>query len=724
MHGPASSTNGPLDAFCERVLTSGDLASKLAEPPLAARADSNAPNPRPPRAPHRPARAPGLRMRSGGGTLPRPEALVTPEARAICLARFAHHELQAVEYFAWALLRWPDAPAALRRGWLAALRDEQRHCRLYLDRLQALGGHFETDDHSDYLWQQVEAIASAENDLCAFLAAMGLTFEQANLDFTLTYRDAFAAAGDMESAALCQRVHDEEITHVALALRWLERLSGPPTPPIHGDPGLDAYVSHVPFPLGPARAKGRHFAPEPRAQAGFSPAFIEHVRSARGRGRELRPFLLMANLGAEEESPGSEARPLPGPARTAAALWSLCFPQQARWIGPAPTQDGSAAGWPRRLGAPASEPVFAFLDVPDALHAWLNTPSAQESAERLGVRLAGPAPEIVREVHDKAFATKMGAILGGAPGALADLIEALTPAELADPDRLLDRLEARLQRWPAWTGRRFTLKPRFGSSGRGRIAGEQSIDRERLRGGIARLARRGGAVFEPWLERRGDFSVALHIAAEDGGESGPGITVLGSLECWNSESGVYRGHFGEIDSRGRVFSGDRDDEAFRADAAAVAAEARVRGFWGPCGVDGFRYVQPKVGFETHTRAAPPLTSGPTERVDDEETPFLRTIVEFNARPTMGLVAIGLARRALPRVRKRLGLEPGTRYAFALTQRAPDDRDWRRRIYAQIGSDCLILDLSGASRSGDPLASLVFARDPETLRAARSSAFDC
>jgi len=77
----------------------------------------------------------------------------------------------------------PDAPASLRRGLVAALVDEQRHCRLYLDRLDALGGRFDTDDHSDYFWRQADAIASSPAGLRAFLSAMGLTLEQANLDF-------------------------------------------------------------------------------------------------------------------------------------------------------------------------------------------------------------------------------------------------------------------------------------------------------------------------------------------------------------------------------------------------------------------------------------------------------------------------------------------------------------------------------------------------------------
>jgi Protein of unknown function (DUF455) len=202
----------------------------------------------------------------------------------------------AVEFFAWALLRWPELPAPLRRGLLSALADEQRHCRLYLDRLSSHGGRFDTDDHSDYFWRQAPAIAASPMGPRAFLAAMGLTLEQANLDFTLTYRDGFENAGDAASAAVCQLVHDEEIAHVALAVRWLERLDpssqlaegaaetrlaidAHDSSPQRND--LDRYLECVPFPLGPARAKGRRFEVGPRRKAGLSEALIEHVRLAR-----------------------------------------------------------------------------------------------------------------------------------------------------------------------------------------------------------------------------------------------------------------------------------------------------------------------------------------------------------------------------------------------------------------------------------------------------------
>jgi uncharacterized ferritin-like protein (DUF455 family) len=269
--------------FCLRVLGAGDLATKLAAPVD----DQGQPLPDTPTGPaisvDRPARGPGLEMRGGMPRLPRPGQLGDPEHRKSCLSRFAHHELMAVELFAWALLRWPALPAALRRGLLSALVDEQRHCRLYLERLKAHGGRFETDDHSDYFWQQVPAIAASPAGPNAFLAAVGLTLEQANLDFTLTYRDGFAEADDIESADVCQIVHDEEIVHVALAAHWIKRLgldgSDQSNHPDRTD--LDHYLESVPFPLGPARAKGRRFEVDPRRRAGLSDELIDHVRAAR-----------------------------------------------------------------------------------------------------------------------------------------------------------------------------------------------------------------------------------------------------------------------------------------------------------------------------------------------------------------------------------------------------------------------------------------------------------
>jgi uncharacterized ferritin-like protein (DUF455 family) len=261
--------------FCLRLLTRGDLATKLAPPENADGSELSDAEPGPALAIDRPVRAAGLELVTGSAPLPRPGELGLPAARARCLARFAHHELMAAELFAWALLRWPELPSALRRGWLAALRDEQKHCALYLERLHALGSRLEAHDLSDYFWKHAPAIAASPHGPRAFLSAMGLTLEQANLDFSLLYRDAFREAGDEASARACQIVHDDELRHVALAAHWLERLSEP------GRSETERYSESVPFPLSAARAKGRRFDVAARRRAGLGDEFIDHVRAAR-----------------------------------------------------------------------------------------------------------------------------------------------------------------------------------------------------------------------------------------------------------------------------------------------------------------------------------------------------------------------------------------------------------------------------------------------------------
>jgi uncharacterized ferritin-like protein (DUF455 family) len=270
-------------AFCLRLLDSGDLETKLVRPRDEDGAPLSDASPGPAIHIERPARDAGLRMAGGASRLPRPGQLISPEARALCLARFAHHELMAAELFAWALLRWPELPAALRRGWLGVLEEEQLHCSLYLERLEATGHRLDEYEHSDYFWRHAPSIAASPHGPRAFLAAMGLTLEQANLDFAGLYRDAFREAGDETSARVCERVHRDEIGHVSLAREWLLTLDE------STDDEIAAYERAVPFPLAASRAKGRRFDAESRRRAGLGEAFIEHVRQARSTQQTGRP---------------------------------------------------------------------------------------------------------------------------------------------------------------------------------------------------------------------------------------------------------------------------------------------------------------------------------------------------------------------------------------------------------------------------------------------------
>lgn len=267
---------------CLAILGSGDLEAKLAKPfgpDGALLRDTERGRPL---YVARPARSPELEMRGGAARLPRPAELASPRARATCLRRFAHHELMAVELFAWALLRWPELAPELRRDLALALADEQRHCRMYLERLRAHGEEFGDEPLSDYFWKHVPAIHAHPRGPLAFLAAMGLTLEQANLDFTLLYANGFRRAGDEASALVSETVHRDEQRHVALAAKWLGRLAPA------GEGEVEAYTASVPFPLEASRAKARAFHAEARRGAGLTDALIEHVRGARAT-QESRP---------------------------------------------------------------------------------------------------------------------------------------------------------------------------------------------------------------------------------------------------------------------------------------------------------------------------------------------------------------------------------------------------------------------------------------------------
>jgi uncharacterized ferritin-like protein (DUF455 family) len=285
-----------LNDWAQSVLLGGELAQKLAAPPAGASFDDNVTAVDV----DRPTRSGALAMVEGAEKLPRLGELSSPAARAVTISRFAHHELMAVELFAWALLRFPTAPLSLRRGFVAALAEEQEHLRLYLARLHAHGVTFGDIPLSGYFWKLLPGIRAAPDPLRAFLCAQGLTLEQANLDFTILYRDAFQGAGDTETAAILQRVHDDEVAHVRLARTWLIRDWTRPSgalpfavPDGTVDVGVTAgdevdvsadlarYLEHVPFPLSAARAKGRRFESGARRRAGLSHAFIEHVRCAR-----------------------------------------------------------------------------------------------------------------------------------------------------------------------------------------------------------------------------------------------------------------------------------------------------------------------------------------------------------------------------------------------------------------------------------------------------------
>ncbi len=122
------------------------------------------------------------------------------------------------------LLRFPEAPAAFRKGVLQTLKDEQEHTQLYLHRMKQCGVHFGELPVSGYFWRSVSVM---ENPM-DYVSSLCLTFEQANLDFARHYAKGFAAVGDdATSAGLLDKIYRDEIGHVAYGLKWFRRWKNP-----------------------------------------------------------------------------------------------------------------------------------------------------------------------------------------------------------------------------------------------------------------------------------------------------------------------------------------------------------------------------------------------------------------------------------------------------------------------------------------------------------------
>jgi len=253
---------GTLDRWAWEYLTSTDLVYKRAPPPPPRELTTGS---APLRLTHA-GRPPELQVTTRGRKSPGPEALRAPERRAALLHTFLHHELQAAELMCWAILAFPETPEAFRLGLLGVARDEIRHLALYEAHLGALGYGYGAFPVRDWFWERIPQAASP----VAFVAALGIGLEGANLDHTARFAARFRAVGDEAGAALQERICEEEVPHVRFALSWFARWTATET-------SFKGWSAELTPPLSPLLMRGAPLNREARLLAGFSPAFIDEL---------------------------------------------------------------------------------------------------------------------------------------------------------------------------------------------------------------------------------------------------------------------------------------------------------------------------------------------------------------------------------------------------------------------------------------------------------------
>lgn len=656
--------------FAEAVLRSPDLADKLVTPD-ALRDDR--PGPALVDLPAMPARAPRLALdREDSRSFPK--RFDRPEARGLALHFFANHELLAMELMALLLLRFPDAPASFRMGIARTITEEQDHLRRYAARMRALGVELGDAPVNGFFWRTMR---DAKGPL-EFVAQMSLTFEQANLDYCVHYRDLFAAADDVESAELLEKVYEDEIGHVAHGLTWFRRWHDPERS------DWEAYQAALPDPMTAARAKGPRLDLAGRRRAGLDDDFVRHLRVfSASKGR--RPRLWAFEPAMEDRFAGRSTDRAPVRALSAdlAPLMGLLASPDDRLVLETPPslqhlEHLDAAGFelPETLTweeafARRAAPAHAG-DRPAALVPWGWSPRMVEAANRLEV--ATMDLEVVRRASSKLEGRRRLEEILSQDDFREVVREDVLGFVAEDPERVFEAAVT--------SDRALVVKAPFSASGRHRIVlASGATPSAAARGFVEKsVERHGGVWVAPWLDKIRDLSTTLHVF-EDGR-----VRVDPSLWLENEPQGGYVGHVLAPYLRG-VDAADRRalnrgvtlSDRLAAVAQHVGEHLAAAGYVGPAGVDHLVYR----GADGQSRLHP--------------------LLEVNARLTMGHVAHALRRRL---VQGRVGVIRHVSRAAVERSTGLEWVEWVRAVRAA----------APVRRGPRGLESgVVFLTDPETTR---------
>lgn len=618
--------------FAEQVLFATTLDEKLQSPSVVTDEHPGSPL-LTPQAPGRPAELRFKPQGTGKADFPSVHRLEREHERGRLLHFFANHELLATELMALALLRFPDAPAAFRRGVWQTLRDEQLHTRLYVQRMRQCGIEFGELPVSGYFWRSVAPMESPLD----YVAGLCLTFEQANLDFCRYFARGFQAVGDGDTAGLLDRIYHDEIGHVAYGLKWFRRWKNP------GQSDWEAFCRQLKFPLSPQRAKGLTLNVEGRRAAGLDPAFIAELNVySQSKGRT--PSVFVFNPFAEGHiARGKSFTPVRHQTMLASDLANLpqflCQPDDIVLLAKRPSVEFLSAV--KQAGFALPE----FVELMDgrvdpasnlcqrkfgSLRPWAWGPDSLELLEPLFARVTGEARtasqrfnEGIARLYSKAWSTDFfRSVLGREPWLCSE-----DEAGVA-----VDTLEGALEAIAAIRRgghHRVVAKEAHGLAGHNAIRLWEPEVSAAQQQWLARALQHGRQlVIEPWLERELDFSVQL--------EMGPrSLKLCGYTGLINDRKGQFQANWAAANYERRMpanvaalFHEPADISArlqrlYDDILSLLEAELQRASFVGPVGIDAFVYRTPEGGCR------------------------LKPVVEINPRYTMGRLTLELMKHTCP-----------------------------------------------------------------------------
>lgn len=605
-----------LKDFALRVLLGTSLEDKLAAPSETVLRGTAAPfTPEHIVLPDLPGRPPGLELSRSAKKrqthqFPGKNELSQDRSRGHVLHFFANHELLALELMALAILKFSDAPVGFIRGIVQTMADEQRHMYRYLDRMKELGVEFGDAPLNGFFWQSLKEMKDPQE----YAAAMSLTFEQANLDFSLYFEQDFRRLGDHVTAHILNEVRKDEIGHVKHGAIWLDRWRDP------AKSLWDDYISHLRFPMTPARGKGPLFDREGRRLAGLSEEFINQVEVfSHSRGRPPKVFWF--NPVCEQEV-GVQSRSVNHPKH---------FQELTEDLAPLMMHLGHSddvvlltkelsIGWLKAIkdagfeipefliGAKEPQKVLGDRHL-GGLCPWGWSPSASHTLAPLQKYLvSGIANPPIDSWQDQSDGANIFSKVAAVNLRTDQDLRAHVCSSHAEIEQTIQSLK-----------RRCVIKAPVGSSGHNAIQVDGELG-ERYKNWCQKILHsQGQVVIEPWVQRLADLSCQIEITPAGD------VKLLGFTRFIVNNHGTYKGHlFGKLldglpqEMHVRWHEPNGWAKRFEDSALRTAKFLFKHGYHGPAGIDGFIY-----------------------RTADQT--LFQSLGEINPRYTMGRVALELSK---------------------------------------------------------------------------------
>ena len=153
--------------------------------------------------------------------MPRRGKAATQKGRIALLHALAHIEFNAIDLACDMIARFShlDLPRAFFDDWVKVADEEALHFTLLRERLHEFGASYGDLPAHDGLW---EAAQKTSRDFLARLAVVPLVLEARGLDVTPAMIGNLRRAEDPESAAILEKIYEDEIGHVAIGRRWYE----------------------------------------------------------------------------------------------------------------------------------------------------------------------------------------------------------------------------------------------------------------------------------------------------------------------------------------------------------------------------------------------------------------------------------------------------------------------------------------------------------------------